>query len=102
MSGQAKTYPFRHRRGVGPALRPAPGWYLFMHSQRAMTMHKERFRRPRQSEVGARLRPVFDDFHLLRMEGSYEYPRHQHTNYEVILIERGPYQIGRASCRERV
>ena len=63
-----------------------------MHSLRAMTMHKERFRRPRQSEVGARLRPVFDDFHLLRMEGSYEYPRHQHTNYEVILIERGLYR----------
>lgn len=39
-----------------------------------------------------RLRPVFDDFHLLRMEGSYEYPRHQHTNYEVILVERGPYR----------
>ncbi|HXQ79853.1 MAG TPA: AraC family transcriptional regulator [Opitutaceae bacterium] len=63
-----------------------------MHSHHAMTMHKERFRRPQQSEVGALLRPVFDDFHLLRMEGSYEYPRHQHTNYEVILIERGPYR----------
>lgn len=39
-----------------------------------------------------RLRPVFDDFHLLRMEGSYEYPRHRHTNYEVILVERGTYR----------
>ena len=57
-----------------------------------MTVHKERFRRPQQSGVAARLRPVFDDFHLLRMEGSCEYPRHQHTNYEVILIERGPYR----------
>jgi AraC-like DNA-binding protein len=55
-------------------------------------VHKERFRRPRQAEGSVRLRPVFDDFHLLRMEGSYEYPRHQHTNYEVILIERGPYR----------
>lgn len=56
-----------------------------------MKVHKDRFRRPRQAEASARLRPVFDDFHLLRMEGSYEYPRHQHTNYEVILVERGPY-----------
>lgn len=38
------------------------------------------------------MRPVFEDFHLLRMEGDYEYPRHQHTNYEVILIDRGPYR----------
>jgi AraC-like DNA-binding protein len=57
-----------------------------------MHVHKERFRRPRQSELGARLRPVFDDFHLLRMDGDFEYPRHQHTNYEVILVERGPYR----------
>ena len=26
------------------------------------------------------------------MEGDYEYPRHQHTNYEVILVDRGPYR----------
>jgi AraC-like DNA-binding protein len=38
------------------------------------------------------LHPVFEDFHLLRMEGDYEYPRHQHTNYEVILVDRGPYR----------
>jgi AraC-like DNA-binding protein len=57
-----------------------------------MKVHKDRFRRPRQAEASVRLRPVFDDFHLLRMEGSYEYPRHQHTNYEVILVERGPYR----------
>lgn len=58
----------------------------------AMMVHKDRFRRPQQSESGVRLRPVFDDFHLLWMEGQYEYPRHQHTNYEVILVERGPYR----------
>jgi AraC family transcriptional regulator of arabinose operon len=57
-----------------------------------MIVHKDRFRRPQQAETGVRLRPVFDDFHLLRMEGRYEYPRHQHTNYEVILVERGPYR----------
>jgi AraC-like DNA-binding protein len=26
------------------------------------------------------------------MQGDYEYPRHQHTNYEVILVDRGPYR----------
>ncbi len=57
-----------------------------------MKVHKDRFRRPQQADAAVRLRPVFDDFHLLRMEGTYEYPRHQHTNYEVILVERGPYR----------
>jgi AraC-like DNA-binding protein len=57
-----------------------------------MRLTKQRFRRPQFADPGVRVRPVFDDFHLLRMEGSYEYPRHQHTNYEVILIDRGPYR----------
>lgn len=37
------------------------------------------------------IRPSFQDFHRLRMTGSYEYPPHQHANYEVILVDRGPY-----------
>jgi AraC-like DNA-binding protein len=57
-----------------------------------MPVHKDRYRRPLQSEVAARVRPVFDDFHLLRMEGNAVYPLHQHTNYEAILVERGPYR----------
>jgi AraC-like DNA-binding protein len=57
-----------------------------------MNVIKERFRRPQHAEPGVRLRPVFEDFHRLRMEGDYEYPRHQHTNYEVILVERGLYR----------
>lgn len=56
-----------------------------------MRVIKQRFRRPQLAEPGVRVRPIFDDFHLLRMEGSYEYPRHQHMNYEVILVDRGPY-----------
>jgi AraC-like DNA-binding protein len=63
---------------------------LFAHDK-SMRMHKERFRRPQQAEGAGRVRPVFEDFHLLWMEGVYEYPRHQHTNYEVIMVERGPY-----------
>ncbi|RXK55953.1 AraC family transcriptional regulator [Oleiharenicola lentus] len=57
-----------------------------------MRVNKQRFRRPQAGNDGTRIRPVFEDFHLLSMEGDYEYPRHQHTNYEVILVERGPYR----------
>ena len=57
-----------------------------------MRVLKQRFRRSQLAAPGVRVRPVFDDFHLLRMEGSYEYPRHQHMNYEVILVDRGPYR----------
>jgi AraC-like DNA-binding protein len=56
-----------------------------------MAVIKERFRRSTQIGSGARVRPVFDDFHRLRMEGDYEYPAHTHVNYELILVERGPY-----------
>jgi AraC-like DNA-binding protein len=52
---------------------------------------KDRVSRPFSPEISVRLRPAFEDFHVLRMHGDYEYPRHQHTNYEVILVERGPY-----------
>jgi AraC-like DNA-binding protein len=57
-----------------------------------MRVNKQRFRRPRAVDPGTRIRPVFEDFHLLSMEGDYEYPRHRHTNYEVILVDRGPYR----------
>ncbi|MBM3815292.1 MAG: helix-turn-helix domain-containing protein [Acidimicrobiia bacterium] len=57
-----------------------------------MRVNKQRFRRPQAVDPGTRIRPVFQDFHLLNMEGDYEYPRHQHTNYEVILVDRGPYR----------
>ncbi len=52
---------------------------------------KTRFYRPKSLEVAVRVRPVFDDFHVLRMQGAYEYPRHTHSNYEIILVDRGPY-----------
>jgi len=53
---------------------------------------KDRYLRPRATEAAVRLRPVFEDFHVLRMEGDYEYPRHRHANYEVILVDHGPYR----------
>lgn len=59
----------------------------------APRLTKQRFRRPQLTTPAVRVRPLFEDFHLLRMAGGdYEYPRHRHTNYEVILVERGPYR----------
>jgi AraC-like DNA-binding protein len=92
MSLTAKTCLFEHNEKL---LRTCADDGRFSSSRllsMAMTVHKDRFRRPQQAGAGVRLRPVFDDFHLLRMEGRYEYPRHQHTNYEVILVECGPYR----------
>lgn len=63
-----------------------------LHSGGHMGVNKERFRRALQSDAGVRVRPVFDDFHRLTMEGDHEYPPHRHTNYELILVERGPYR----------
>jgi AraC family transcriptional activator of pobA len=57
-----------------------------------MRVIKERYHRPTQADTGVRVRPAFDDFHRLRMEGEFEYPEHRHANYELILVERGPYR----------
>jgi AraC family transcriptional regulator, transcriptional activator of pobA len=57
-----------------------------------MPVVKVRYRRPAQADPGLRVRPVFDDFHRLQMTGDCEYPEHQHTNYELILVEAGPYR----------
>lgn len=53
---------------------------------------KERFFRPTRKEAHVNLYPRFSDFHKLRMRGDYEYPLHQHANYEVVLVENGPYR----------
>ena len=57
-----------------------------------MRVIKERYHRPTQADTGIRVRPVFDDFHRLHMEGNFEYAAHRHANYELILVERGPYR----------
>ncbi len=56
-----------------------------------MRVGKEVYLRSAGDEVRAGIRPVFQDFHVLHMTGQYDYPIHQHENYEVILIDRGPY-----------
>ena len=55
-------------------------------------INKERFRRAYPLENQARIRPVFEDFHFLTVQGNFVYPLHQHGNYEVILVEKGPYR----------
>jgi AraC-like DNA-binding protein len=57
-----------------------------------MRVIQHSFRRPQLADPGVRVRPIFDAYHALRLEGDYEYPRHQHMNYEVILVDRGPYR----------
>jgi len=49
------------------------------------------FRRPIQIQSKARIGLVFDNFHLLRASGTYEYPEHRHSDYELILVKEGPY-----------
>jgi len=82
----AKAYPFAHLPALavyGKAVAIIPP---------TVAVIKDRFRRPTQVDSGVRVHPVFDDFHLLRMEGDFEYPGHRHANYEMILVERGPYR----------
>lgn len=55
-------------------------------------MTKERFHRSGGSAESIELRPVFTDFHRLAMTADFEYPRHQHANHELILVEDGPYR----------
>ena len=57
-----------------------------------MRVEKEAYLRSAGDEAPAGLRPVFQDFHVLRMTGEYDYPVHQHENYEVIWVDRGPYR----------
>lgn len=55
-----------------------------------MKVIKERFNRF-NNNYNFRIIPTFTDFHNLKMEGNYEYPEHIHNNYEVIIVEKGPY-----------
>jgi AraC-like DNA-binding protein len=54
-------------------------------------VQKEKVFRSTGEGRGRPIRPFFQDFHRLRMRGSQEYPLHQHSSYEVILVDQGPY-----------
>lgn len=96
MSARAKTYRFTQIRVC--VRQQGPDGPRARFRRDSMPVFKERYRRPHQAEIGRRVRPVFQDFHLLRMEGDYEYPKHQHAQYEVILVERGPYRCSLNGC----
>lgn len=55
------------------------------------TVQKEKVFRSAGGGRGRLIRPFFQDFHRLKASGHYEYPRHQHVSYEVILVDRVPY-----------
>lgn len=56
-----------------------------------MNMTKHRVYSITDDQNSRKIKPVFNDFHNLRMDGEYEYPRHCHDNYEVIVVDTGPY-----------
>ena len=55
-------------------------------------MKKERFYRGQNQFQDFRFQFQFQNFHRLSMSGTYEYPLHRHSNFELILVEKGPYR----------
>lgn len=56
-----------------------------------MGVIKERVVSISDKKRSPKIKPLFKDFHYLKMEGDYEYPAHCHDNYEIILVKNGPY-----------
>ncbi len=54
-------------------------------------LRKKRYHRVHSPVTPMGVHPVFIDFHRLDMRSDKEYPQHRHTDYEAILVERGPY-----------
>ncbi len=52
---------------------------------------KEHFYRKQEDSTSLQIQPYFINFHRLSAERDFEYPRHQHIEYELIFIEKGPY-----------
>ena len=55
-------------------------------------MRKERFFRDAEGPNALKIIPLLEDFHHLTMSGDYEYPVHFHAEYELIIVETGPYR----------
>ena len=63
-----------------------------MNEEKPLTMlKKQRYHRVHARHRRVGVQPVFADFHRLVMNEDHEYPRHRHTGYEALLVERGPY-----------
>jgi len=54
-------------------------------------VHKDYYYRYSGPSFNSKVKPFFQDFHKLTMEGSYEYPVHLHSNYEIIIVNKSPY-----------
>ena len=57
-----------------------------------MKIIKDKMLRSTSSGLPMRIRPVFEDFHRLRVNEDYNYPIHKHSSYELIVVDRGPYR----------
>ena len=64
---------------------------ILMETEVHSSFSKERYYRTPHSSILS-IRPHFEDFHRLKTSGKGEYPLHQHQNYEIILVEKGPYR----------
>jgi len=56
-----------------------------------MNYKKEKVYRFKRSFHIPRFKPLFLDFHLLKVQQNCEYPEHEHYNYEVIVVGQEPY-----------
>ncbi len=53
---------------------------------------KRRYNRSSEPFQQNSARPFFLDFHILQSRGRFDYPSHRHTQYELILVQNGPYR----------
>ena len=56
-----------------------------------MKVNKDYYLRYSGSRLNSKIKPFFQDFHKLSMEGNYEYPAHIHSNYELIIVVESLY-----------
>ncbi len=54
---------------------------------------KDYVRRAGVVDMYKEIKPSFLDFHRMTVSRDYEYPGHQHENYELIWVEHGPYMF---------
>ncbi|MCJ8329050.1 MAG: AraC family transcriptional regulator [Lentisphaeria bacterium] len=57
-----------------------------------MQINKEKIFRSSAGALPMRIRPVFEDFHRLIVNEDCDYSEHQHSNYELIVVDKGPYR----------
>jgi AraC-like DNA-binding protein len=57
-----------------------------------MIIDKKKMYRHRTENQALHVRPVFEDFHRLRVIEKGDYPLHRHVSYEMIVVKKGPYQ----------